>query len=274
MNVAGSLGWAPPGRVSWRYHFVSICNGEASARPLGECRRYDPAVVKVLLIDDDRRHSELLQEYCRRFGIRVDSVHDGEEGLRRLEYAAPDLLLLDVMLPGRSGFDICREVRRRGRPLPVIMLTARGEIVDRVSGLEIGADDYVAKPFEPRELVARIHTVLRRTAPGQDDPQRVESGGLSLDLASRTARVDGQLVELTTMEFELLALLVRGAGRSFTRDEILTALRGLDASAMTRSVDILVCRLRGKLGDTSRPPRFIHTIWGRGYRFSPSAGAT
>jgi DNA-binding response OmpR family regulator len=222
-------------------------------------------VIRVLLIDDDRRHSELLAAYCRRFDIEVDCAYDGESGLRRLAATRPELVLLDVMLPGRDGFAVCREIRRGSR-VPVIMLTARGDVVDRVTGLELGADDYIPKPFEPRELVARIQTVLRRTDPV---PERtlLEYDGLSIDTTSRTVIADGARLELTTMEYELLLLLASRPGRDFSRDEILAALRGIDAAILTRSVDILVSRLRARLGDTTRPGRWIHTVWGRGYRF-------
>jgi DNA-binding response OmpR family regulator len=222
-------------------------------------------MIHVLLIDDDRRHSELLGAYCRRYDIEVDCAFDGEQGLRRLAATHPDLVLLDVMLPGRDGFAVCREIRRRSR-VPVIMLTARGDVVDRVTGLELGADDYMAKPFEPRELVARINTVLRRSEPAATRPL-LEYDGLSIDTTSRTVVADGARLELTTMEYELLLLLAAHPGRDYSRDEILSALRGIDAAILTRSVDILVSRLRAKLGDTSRPGRWIHTVWGRGYRF-------
>jgi two-component system, OmpR family, response regulator len=222
-------------------------------------------VINVLLIDDDRRHSELLSAYCRRFGIEVDCVYDGSEGLQRIAATNPDLVLLDVMLPGKDGFSLCREIRR-GSNLPIIMLTARGDVVDRVTGLELGADDYIAKPFEPRELVARIQTVLRRTEPTASR-DLLEYDGLSIDTVSRTVMADGAAIELTSMEYELLLLLASHPGRDYSRDEILAALRGIDAAILTRSVDILVSRLRAKLGDNSRTGRWIHTVWGRGYRF-------
>ena len=179
-------------------------------------------MINVLLIDDDRRHSELLSEYCRRFGIEVDCVYDGREALQRIAATNPDLLLLDVMLPGKDGFALCREIRR-GSKLPIIMLTARGDVVDRVTGLELGADDYIAKPFEPRELVARIQTVLRRIEPTADRAL-IEYEGLSIDTTSRTVLTDGAAVELTTMEYELLLLLASHPGRDYSRDEILAAV--------------------------------------------------
>ena len=196
----------------------------------------------------------------------MDCTFDGEQGLRRLAATRPDLVLLDVMLPGKDGFTLCREIRRRNK-VPVIMLTARGDVGDRVTGLELGADDYIAKPFDPRELVARIHTVLRRTQPVASGAV-LEFEQLRIDPASRTVSSDGVAVELTTMEYELLLLFASNPGRDFSRDDILASLRGIDAALLTRSVDILVSRLRAKLGDTSRPGRIIHTVWGRGYRFT------
>jgi DNA-binding response OmpR family regulator len=223
-------------------------------------------VIHALLIDDDRRHSELLKAFCQRFDMDVECVFDGEQGLRRLAATRVDVVLLDVMLPGMDGFAICREIRRRNR-VPVIMLTARGDVADRVAGLELGADDYIAKPFDPRELVARIHSVLRRAEPVASRSV-LEFEHLRIDPASRDVISDGSRVELTTMEYELLLLLASNPGRDFSRDDILAALRGIDAAILTRSVDILVSRLRAKLGDTSKPARFIHTVWGRGYRFT------
>ena len=223
-------------------------------------------MIHVLLIDDDRRHSELLRSWCGRHDIEVDCAFDGEQGLRRLAATRPDLVLLDVMLPGKDGFTLCREIRRRNK-VPVIMLTARGDVGDRVTGLELGADDYIAKPFDPRELVARIQTVLRRSRPVESRTV-LEFEHLRIDPAARSVTADGGSVELTTMEYELLLLLASNPGRDFSRDDILAVLRGIDAALLTRSVDILVSRLRAKLGDTSRPGRLIHTVWGRGYRFT------
>jgi DNA-binding response OmpR family regulator len=228
-------------------------------------------VIHVLLIDDDRRHSELLKTYCQRFDISVECAFDGEQGLRCLAATRVDLVLLDVMLPGRDGFSICREIRRRNR-VPVIMLTARGDVPDRITGLETGADDYISKPFDPRELVARINSVLRRTEPVASRSV-LTFEHLRIDPASREVRADGSHIELTTMEYELLILLASNPDRDFSRDNILAALRGIDAAILTRSVDILVSRLRAKLGDTSKPARFIHTVWGRGYRFIGKAAA-
>lgn len=223
-------------------------------------------MTKVLLIDDDRKHSELLQAYFKRFGINLLCAYEAVEGFKKLRREDPDLLLLDVMLPGKDGFEICREVRKTSN-IPIIMLTARGDVIDRVSGLEIGADDYVGKPFEPRELVARVQAMLRRAEQSGPIAGRLEFEGLTIDVEMRSVSVDGKPVDLTSMEFELLLILARRQGRKLSRDDILSELRGIDAAILTRSVDIMISRLRQKLGDSVKPARFIQTIWGRGYSF-------
>jgi DNA-binding response OmpR family regulator len=169
-------------------------------------------------------------------------------------------------LPGKDGFEICREVRKTS-DIPIIMLTARGEVIDRVSGLELGADDYIGKPFEPRELVARVQATLRRADLAASTTSKLEFEGLSIDTDTRTVRVDDEVVDLTSMEYELLVTLARRPGKKLSRDDILSELRGIDAAILTRSVDIMISRLRQKLGDSVKPPRFIQTIWGRGYSF-------
>ena len=223
-------------------------------------------MTKVLIIDDDRKHSELLQTYFKRFGINLVCALDADEGFRKLNREDPDLVLLDVMLPGKDGFEICREIRKSSN-IPIIMLTARGDVIDRVSGLELGADDYIGKPFEPRELVARVQATLRRSESAGSSPAKLEFEGLTIDTDTRSVAVDGKPVDLTSMEFELLLILARRHGRKMSRDDILSELRGIDAAILTRSVDIMVSRLRGKLNDSVKPPRFIQTIWGRGYSF-------
>jgi DNA-binding response OmpR family regulator len=223
-------------------------------------------MTKVLIIDDDEKHSQLLQAYFKRFGINLSCAIEANEGLKKLQREEPDLLLLDVMLPGKDGFEICREVRKTSN-LPIIMLTARGDVIDRVSGLELGADDYVGKPFEPRELVARIQATLRRAEQRGSQSGRLEFDGMRIVTETRTVEVDGKSIELTSMEFELLLILARRHGRKLSRDDILSELRGIDAAILTRSVDIMISRLRQKIGDTGKPPRFIQTIWGRGYSF-------
>ncbi len=227
---------------------------------------YDSTMTKVLIIDDDRKHSDLLKAYFKRFGINLVCAYEAESGFRLLNREDPDLLLLDVMLPGKDGFEICREVRKTSN-IPIIMLTARGEVIDRVSGLELGADDYIGKPFEPRELVARVQATLRRAEAGVTSGGKLVFEGLMIDPDARIVEVDGKPVDLTSMEFELLLILARRHGKKLSRDDILSELRGIDAAILTRSVDIMISRLRGKLGDSVKPPRFIQTIWGRGYSF-------
>lgn len=223
-------------------------------------------MAKVLLIDDDRKHSELMQAYFKRYGINLICAYDSVQGLKKLNREQPDLLLLDIMLPGKDGFEICREVRKFSN-IPIIMLTARGDVIDRVSGLELGADDYVGKPFEPRELVARVQAALRRSELAGSTIGALNFEGLSIDTELRSVSVDGQAVDLTSMEYELLLILARKQGRKLSRDDILSELRGIDAAILTRAVDIMISRLRHKIGDTAKPPRFIQTIWGRGYSF-------
>ncbi len=223
-------------------------------------------MTKVLLIDDDKKHSDLLKAYFDRFGINLLCAGDADEGFKKLNREDPDLLLLDVMLPGKDGFEICRDVRKTSN-IPIIMLTARGDVIDRVSGLELGADDYIGKPFEPRELVARVQATLRRTEITGPEVGKLCFDGLTIQTETRSVEVDGKAIELTSMEYELLLILARRHGRKLSRDDILSELRGIDAAILTRSVDIMVSRLRQKLGDSVKPPRFIQTIWGRGYSF-------
>ena len=223
-------------------------------------------MAKVLLIDDDKKHSDLLQAYFKRFGINLSCAADANEGFKKLQREEPDLLLLDVMLPGKDGFEICREVRKTSN-MPIIMLTARGDVIDRVSGLELGADDYIGKPFEPRELVARVQATLRRAEQSGSEIGKLEFDGLAIDTDARVVHVDGAVIDLTSMEFELLLILARRHGKKLSRDDILSELRGIDAAILTRSVDIMISRLRQKIGDSSKPARFIQTIWGRGYSF-------
>ncbi|MEL7448955.1 MAG: response regulator transcription factor [Pseudomonadota bacterium] len=225
-------------------------------------------MTTVLLVDDDRRHTELLSEYLERFEMNVLSARHAEECFRMLGDVQPDLIILDVMMPGKNGFEICRDIRRTSQ-VPIIMLTARGDVTDRVVGLEIGADDYLAKPFEPRELVARIQNVLRRLEGKQPEapPDLLRFENLEIDLQTRSVVVDGKPAELTTMEFEMLTFLARHPGHKLSRDEILGKLRGIDTEIFTRSVDIMISRLRQKLSDTEKPGRFIQTVWGHGYCF-------
>jgi DNA-binding response OmpR family regulator len=220
---------------------------------------------KVLVVDDDEELNTLLVEFLGRYGLGVLTASHSDEAFRLLKAEAPDLLVLDVMLPGTDGFAICRKVRETSR-LPIIMLTARGDVADRVLGLELGADDYLPKPFEPRELVARIQAVLRRGNVSLTC-ERLRAGRLELDLDARTAVLDGRLLDLTTAEFDLLALFVRQRGRALTRERILDQIHGLDVDSFDRSIDVAISRLRRKLGDDPKSPTFIKTLWGRGYCF-------
>jgi DNA-binding response OmpR family regulator len=219
--------------------------------------------TRVLLVDDDEALGALLTEYLGQFGFSVKAVAHPEEGLRAVKSDPPDIVVLDVMLPGMDGFAVCRKIRETSR-LPVVMLTARGDVMDRIVGLELGADDYLPKPFEPRELVARIQAVLRRGAKAEGE-ETARVGPLEVNWIARSARLGGRPLELTTAEFELLALFVRNPGRVLSRDRILDETRGVDWEAYDRSIDILVSRLRQKLGDDARHPAFIKTVRGMGY---------
>jgi DNA-binding response OmpR family regulator len=198
-------------------------------------------------------------------GYEVFSRTDPQEGLISIERDQPHLIILDVMLPKMDGFETCRKIRQQHNT-PIIMLTARGETMDRVVGLEMGADDYLPKPFEPRELVARIQAILRRAQNRVVQPQH-NFGGLVVDFQKHQVLLDEELISLTTMEFACLSLLIRHAGEVLNRDQILEELRGIEWDAFNRSVDITMSRLRQKLRDDPKQPRFIKTVWGTGYMF-------
>lgn len=219
----------------------------------------------ILVIDDDEKLNELLKSYLSDFGYRVFTATHPEKGLQLISSRKPELVILDVMLPDMSGFEVCKRIRQES-DIPVIMLTARGELMDRVVGLELGADDYLPKPFEPRELVARIQTVLRRMV-RNDTVQIQKYGSLKIDFPRRKAFLDDQDVDLSTNEFTALSLLVRHVGRVMDRDQIMQELRGMDSDAFNRTVDITMSRLRQKLGDDPKQPVFIKTVWGAGYVF-------
>ncbi len=225
----------------------------------------------ILILDDDEKLCQLLTQYLERYDMTIHVAHTPSRGFELLRRIKPDLLILDVMLPEKDGFEICREIRARPSvfgQLPILMLTAHGEVTDRIVGLELGADDYLPKPFEPRELVARINNILRRTSDeGRQRKEVKPVDGLEIDMTRREAKLDGELLELTTMEYELLLLFMQSPNKTFTRDELMNRLRGIDAELFSRAVDTLVSRLRHKLKDTSKTPRFIKTVWGRGYTF-------
>lgn len=219
----------------------------------------------LLMIDDDQKLIDLLTPFLKTFGFNILASLDPEHGLWQLEQAKPDLIILDVMLPGMDGFEVCREIRKVSQ-VPIIMLTARGDVTDRVVGLEMGADDYLPKPFEPRELVARIQTVLRRSSVGvKDDLLLFEH--LQINATTHEVLKDDTALELTTAEFQVLHLLASRPGKTYSRDQIIDALNGTDWASFQRSVDVLISRLRQKLGDDPKAPHFIRTIRGAGYRF-------
>jgi len=221
--------------------------------------------TRVLLIDDDEKLNALLTEYLGRFNCSVRAVVHPSEGLHAVKADAPDIVILDVMLPDMDGFAVCRKLRETSR-VPIVMLTARGDVTDRIVGLELGADDYLPKPFEPRELLARMQAVLRRGATGAAD-DRVRIGPLEVNWTTSSARIKGQVLPLTSAEFELLGLLVRNRGRVLSRDRIMDETRGIDWDAYDRSIDVLISRIRQKLGDDPRQPAFIRTVRGLGYSF-------
>ena len=228
---------------------------------------------RILLIDDDTQLGGPLAAYFARFDMALECALRPSEGLARLQQGGIDAAILDVMLPEMDGFALCRAIRK-DNDIPIIMLTARGEVMDRVVGLELGADDYVPKPFEPRELVARVQTVLRRRAPVAAkalplDANTLVFDGLQVNAATRTVLRQGEAVELTSTEFDLLLLLARAPGKVFSRDDILNQLRGHEAELYTRAVDIVVSRLRKKL----EPLDCIKTLRNAGYTLA-LAGST
>ena len=221
-------------------------------------------MARILLIDDDTDLGPPLAAYFRRFGLELVQAFAPSEGLGLLRAGGFDAAILDVMLPEMDGFELCRTIRRESE-LPIVMLTARGDVMDRVVGLELGADDYLPKPFEPRELVARLQTVLRRMRTTPSSPAALEGPlrfvGLEVDPVTRTAKRQGETLELTSTEFDLLLLLARAPAQVHSRDDILAALRGHDADLYTRAVDIVVSRLRKKL----EPLDCIRTVRHAGY---------
>jgi two-component system OmpR family response regulator len=219
--------------------------------------------IRALVIDDDVRLFELLQSYLAQNDVSVSHAKNGREGMSRLTSETFDVVLLDVMMPAPDGLEVLRRIRAF-TPIPVIMLTARGDEADRVVGLELGADDYVAKPFSPRELLARVRAVLRRTQP---DPslERLSAGGVIIDVSSRAVQVDGRPLELTGLEFDILLALVRRAGRVIPRSMLLTEAGRGDVLVGERTVDVHISRLRRKIGDDPKNPQRIRTIRGVGY---------
>ncbi len=223
---------------------------------------------ELMIIDDDVNLNELLENYLTDFGFKVHSATRPQAGLRKLESGEYDLVVLDVMMPEMDGFAVLKEIRKKSK-MPVIMLTARGEVMDRVLGLELGADDYLSKPFEPRELVARIRSVLKRSGSDEESGREeiTTNSGLELIPARKEAKINDELLDLTTMEYDMLELLVTKKGRILSRDFIMESLKGYEWEVYDRSIDVSISRVRAKLGDNPGSPRFIKTVRGAGYMF-------
>lgn len=236
---------------------------------------------KILVVDDDPGLRDLLKEYLSSQGFEVDAVADGTAMESHMQQQEPHLLILDLMLPGEDGLALARKIRSRDNlqnrgKLPIIMLSARGEDVDRIVGLEVGADDYLAKPFNPRELLARIRAVLRRNEesnnPLLNDWQLLQHkfGDFMLDLNTRTLLKSGKPIDLTSGEFYLLRIFVENQNRVLSRDQIMDRLKGYERSPFDRSIDVRITRLRRKMEEDPASPVFIRTVWGEGYMFTPA----
>ena len=220
-------------------------------------------MTKALLIDDDQKLGDLLKNYLKSYDIDLSAINDPRNAIDTINHLDPDLLILDVMMPHINGCEICKMIREES-DTPIIILSARGESDDKVKGIDLGADDYLSKPFEARELVARIHSLLRRTkkdlAVRSDPIFEVDQQRLEVSL-------NGNVLDLTTKEFELMDLFIKNPGVIFTRDEIIKEIKGIDAHLFSRSIDILISRLRHKIEDDPKEPKLIKTIWGKGYMF-------
>jgi two-component system alkaline phosphatase synthesis response regulator PhoP len=221
------------------------------------------AMHRILVVDDEPRITRLVSDYLERAGFAVTVARDGSEAIRRARTEAPDLIVLDLGLPGIDGLDVTRSLRH-DTAIPIIMLTARDDEADRIVGLELGADDYVTKPFSPRELVARVRAVLRRREPR--DAEILRAGGIEIDVPRMRVTADGRAVELTATEFALLAAMVREPGRVFTRGQLLDAIHGVAFESYERAIDAHVKNVRRKIGDDPRSPRHLLTVYGVGYR--------
>ena len=226
--------------------------------------------ARLLLIDDDARLTAMLGDYLRQAGYEVDTAGSLAEGRDRIERSLYDALVLDLMLPDGDGLDLTRDLRAspRTRSLPLLMLTARGEPMDRIVGLELGADDYLPKPFEPRELLARVKALLRRALPHTTDDDVLRFGRLEVDPGGRQARLDSRPCDLTSYQFDLLLVLARAPGRVLSRDQIMDALKGHALEAFDRSIDVHVSRIRAAIEDDPKTPRRILTVRGAGYVFA------
>jgi DNA-binding response OmpR family regulator len=224
----------------------------------------------LLLIDDDQRLADMVSEYLSQSGYTVERVFEGAAGLAALQHTKFDLVMLDLMLPDMDGLDVCRQIRAlpgQVSSVPVLMLTAKGDPMDRVIGLELGADDYLTKPFEPRELLARVRTLLRRQGSNPAPAPIMRFGSLEIDRGARLATVHGQPVELTSYQFDLLAALAEHAGRILSRDQIIRLVRGRELEAFDRSIDVHMGRIRAAIESDAKNPKRILTVRGMGYVF-------
>ena len=222
---------------------------------------------RILIVDDDVELCELVQQFLEGEGFRLDVVHNGQAGLERARSGEYALVVLDLMLPGMSGLDVLRNLRRESR-VPVLILTARGEDVDRILGLEIGADDYLPKPFNPRELVARVRAILRRAHDHGREPGRLEVGDVEVDLGAHTVKREGEPVELTAVEFSLLEHLLRAAGHVVSREQLAQDVLGRKFTGWDRSLDVHVSKIRKKLGERENGRERIKTVRGIGYIYT------
>ena len=226
---------------------------------------------QLLIIEDDSRLASMVAEYLGSFGFAVEHAPDGERGLMRVQSLKPDLVILDLMMPGIDGLEVCRRLRAlpgAQARTPVLMLTAKGDPLDRVIGLELGADDYMPKPFEPRELLARIRAVLRRQGAPQEGDQTMRFGSLEIDRDARSVRVAGKACELTSYQFDMLVALAERAGRVLSRDQIMEAVRGRELEAFDRSIDVHMGRIRAAIELDAKDPKRIVTVRGVGYVFA------
>jgi two-component system, OmpR family, alkaline phosphatase synthesis response regulator PhoP len=224
------------------------------------------AKEKILVVDDERNIVELLKYNLEKEGYEVLSAYDGFEAVNLAKQDRPDLIILDIMLPGQGGLEVCRILRKETK-IPIIMATAKGEEIDKILGLELGADDYVTKPFSPRELVARVKAVLRRTSSKAEEKDELVFEDLTINLVKHEIRLKGEEVDLKPKEFDLLKLLATNPGKVFTRDFLLEQLWGYDYLGDTRTVDVHMRRLRQKIEEDAANPRFLKTVHGIGYKF-------
>ena len=219
-------------------------------------------MIKALLIDDDLKLAELLENYLRKSDIKLETIADPLDTLSAIRNHNPEVIVLDVMMPKMNGFEVCQQIRKN-YSIPIIMLSARGEPNDKIRGLESGADDYLAKPFEPRELVARIINLIRRIPTKNQSKNSIfEIDDLHLEI-----KMNGRVLDLTTKEYDLLSMFINNPGITFTRDEIIKEIKGIEAHLFSRSIDILISRLRQKIESDPKSPKIIKTIWGKGYMF-------